>query len=152
MPLLVFIPPFYFQMKVEDAETSSIKNGKKVVGRLEERIRELVGQVDDEARRMAEAVKNLKKTERGVKECNYRAGEDGKNSERIKDLIDKLQHQVRMYKKQLEEAEDIAANNLAKYKVVQKVLVEAQEKAGEAELDLERKRGVSRGGSLARDY
>ena len=84
MPLLVFIPQFYFQMKVEDAETSSIKNGKKVVGRMEERIRELVGQVDDEARRMAEAVKNLKKTERGVKECNYRAGEDSKNSERIK--------------------------------------------------------------------
>ena len=71
-------------MKIEDAETTSIKNGKKVVGRLEERIRELVGQVDDEARRMAEAVKNLKKTERGVKECNYRAGEDSKNSERIK--------------------------------------------------------------------
>ena len=68
------------------------------------------------------------------------------------DLIDKLQHQVRMYKKQLEEAEDIAANNLAKYKVVQKVLVEAQERAGESELDLERKRGVSRGNSLARDY
>ena len=68
------------------------------------------------------------------------------------DLIDKLQHQVRMYKKQLEEAEDIAANNLAKYKVVQKVLVEAQEKAGESELDLERKMGVSRGNSLARDY
>ena len=57
-----------------------------------------------------------------------------------------------MYKKQLEEAEDIAANNLAKYKVVQKVLVEAQERAGESELDLERKRGVSRGNSLARDY
>ena len=68
------------------------------------------------------------------------------------DLIDKLQHQVRMYKKQLEEAEDIAANNLAKYKVVMKVLVEAQERAGESELDLERKRGVSRGNSLVRDY
>ena len=68
------------------------------------------------------------------------------------DLIDKLQHQVRMYKKQLEEAEDIAANNLAKYKVVMKVLVEAQERAGESELDLERKRGVSRGSSLARDF
>ena len=77
-------------MKIEDAETSSIKNGKKVVGRLEERIRELVGQVDDEARRMAEAVKNLKKTERGVKECNYRAGEDSKNSERIKVSGNKL--------------------------------------------------------------
>ena len=37
------------------------------------------------------------------------------------DLIEKLQHQVRLYKKQLEEAEDIASSNLAKYKVVQKV-------------------------------
>ena len=68
-------------MKIEDTETTSIKNGKKVVGRLEERIRELVAQVDNETRRMAE---NLKRTERGVKECNYRAGEDGKNSKRIK--------------------------------------------------------------------
>ena len=59
---------------------------------------------------------------------------------------------MRAYKKQLEEAEDIAANNLAKYKVVQKALVEAQERAGENELDLERKRGVSRGNSLAREY
>ena len=55
-------------MKIEDTETTSIKNGKKVVGRLEERIRELVAQVDNETRRMAE---NLKRTERGVKECNY---------------------------------------------------------------------------------
>ena len=59
---------------------------------------------------------------------------------------------MRAYKKQLEEAEDIAANNLAKYKVVQKALVEAQERAGENELDLERKRGMSRGNSLAREY
>ena len=59
---------------------------------------------------------------------------------------------MRAYKKQLEEAEDIAANNLAKYKVVQKALVDAQERAGENELDLERKRGVSRGNSLAREY
>merc|ERR1712062_743873 len=95
------------------SELFRVKNGKSEADhQLEEILRELVAQVDDETRRMAEAVKNLKKTERGVKECNYRAGEDGKNSERIKDLIDKLQHQVRMYKKQLEEAEDIAANNL----------------------------------------
>ena len=71
-------------MKIEDMETTFIKNGKKVVGRLEERIRELVALMDDETRRMSEAVKNLKRTERGMKECNYRAGEDGKNSERIK--------------------------------------------------------------------
>ena len=106
--------------------------------KLEERIRELVCNIDDEERRKADSLKNLRKTERGVKEYIYRSGEDQKNSERIKvmtgktniaftsfmscqDLIDKLQHQVRLYKKQLEEAEDIASNNLAKYKLVQKV-------------------------------
>ena len=82
-----------------------------------------------------------------------------------------MQQQVRMFKKQLEEAEDIAANNLAKFKVVQKVgtifilnfqsihhfwivqaLVEAQEKAGETESEFERKKGLSRGASLVRDF
>merc|ERR1719411_536255 len=91
------------------------------------KIRELVGQIDDEGRRKADALKNFKKADRGVKEYIYRANEDQKNSERIKDLIDKLQHQVRNYKKQLEEAEDIASSNLAKYKVVQKSLMDAQE-------------------------
>ena len=84
-------------------------------------------------------------------------------------MIDKLQHQVRLYKKQLEEAEDIASNNLAKYKLVQKVgcsisyklnmmpyspqsLVDATERAGECELELDRKRGASRGTSLAREF
>ena len=80
-----------------------------------------------------------------------------------------MQQQVRMFKKQLEEAEDIAANNLAKFKVVQKVgtifilnfihycwnvqaLVDAQEKAGETESEFERKKGLSRGASLVRDF
>ena len=79
-----------------------------------------------------------------------------------------MQQQVRMFKKQLEEAEDIAANNLAKFKVVQKVrlekaerfenmimlqaLVDAQERAGETESELDRKRGLSRGASLIREF
>ena len=52
--------------------------------KLEERIRELVCQIDDEERRKADSLKNLRKTERGVKEYIYRSGEDQKNSERIK--------------------------------------------------------------------
>ena len=52
--------------------------------KLEERIRELVCQIDDEEIRKADSLKNLRKTERGVKEYIYRSGEDQKNSERIK--------------------------------------------------------------------
>eukprot|EP00092_Neocalanus_flemingeri_P016779 GFUD01018148.1.p1 GENE.GFUD01018148.1~~GFUD01018148.1.p1 ORF type:complete len:1458 (+),score=511.32 GFUD01018148.1:400-4374(+) len=140
------------QVKLEDAENNSIKYGKKMIGKLEEKLRELVAEIDDEERRRAEALKNLKKTERGVNEYLYRSNEDTRNSERIKDLIDRMQQQVRMFKKQLEEAEDIAANNLAKFKVVQKALFEAQERAGETESEVDRKKGLSRGVSLAREF
>ena len=70
--------------KIEEAENNSIRNGKKMMIKLEERIRELVGQIDDEGRRKADALKNFKKADRGVKEYIYRANEDQKNSERIK--------------------------------------------------------------------
>ena len=55
-----------------------------MIGRLEEKIREIVAELDNEERRRSEALKNLKKTERGVNEYLYRASEDNRNSERIK--------------------------------------------------------------------
>ena len=55
-----------------------------MIGRLEEKIREVVAELDNEERRRSEALKNLKKTERGVNEYLYRASEDSRNSERIK--------------------------------------------------------------------
>ena len=55
-----------------------------MIGRLDEKIRELVAELDNEERRRSEALKNLKKTERGVNEYLYRANEDNRNSERIK--------------------------------------------------------------------
>ena len=55
-----------------------------MIGRLEEKIREIVAELDNEERRRSEALKNLKKTERGVNEYLYRANEDNRNSERIK--------------------------------------------------------------------
>merc|ERR1712080_14140 len=49
-----------------------------------------------------------------VKELSYQQDEDRKNHERMQALIDQLQGKIRSYKKQIEEAEEIAALNLAK--------------------------------------
>ena len=46
----------------------------------------------------------------------FRAEEDRKNAERMRDLVDKLQSQIRTYKKQIEEAEEIATINLTKFR------------------------------------
>merc|ERR1711936_767415 len=57
---------------------------------------------------LGDATKNYRKAERGIKELSFRQDEDRKNAEKMQELIDKLQNQVRTYKKQIEEAvEDI---------------------------------------------
>ena len=86
--------------------------------KMETRIKELESELDTENRRNAEAQKNLRRSERRIKELTYTQDEDRKNHERMQSLIDQLQNKVKSYKKQLEEAEEIAALNLAKYRQV----------------------------------
>ena len=49
--------------------------------------------------------------------------------QRMQELVDKLQNKVRSYKKQIEEAEEIAALNLAKFRKVQADLESSEERA-----------------------
>ena len=82
--------------------------------KMETRIRELESEMDAEGRRFADAQKNMRKSERRVKELIYAGEEDKKNHERMQSLVDQLQSKIKSYKKQIEEAEEIAALNLAK--------------------------------------
>merc|ERR1719220_1088322 len=58
------------QMRLDDAETNALKGGKKAMHKMESRIRELESEVDAEARRMADATKNLQASERHIKEIS----------------------------------------------------------------------------------
>merc|ERR1719437_198242 len=102
-----------------EAEQNALKGGKKAIAKMDTRIRELESELDAENRRFADAQKNLRKSERHVKELAYAQDEDRKNHERMQALIDQLQGKIKSYKKQIEEAEEIAALNLAKYRQVQ---------------------------------
>ena len=73
------------------------------------------------------------KGERKVKELQFQSEEAAKNQERITDLVDKLQQKIKSYKKQIEEAEEIAAINLAKYRKAQQEVEEAEERTKMAE-------------------
>merc|ERR1711953_913874 len=104
------------------------KGGRKVIQRLEQRIRELESQLDEEQRRLVDAQKNQRRVDRRIKELTFQQ-EDHKNHERMQELVDKFQNKVKTYKKQIEEAEEIAALNLAKFRKVQADLEEAEERA-----------------------
>lgn len=97
-----------------------MKGGKKTIAKLEERIRVMEQDLDTEQRRHCEAQKNLRKGERRIKELTFTAEEDRKNHERMQDLVDKLQQKIRSYQRQIEEAEEIAALNLAKFRKCQR--------------------------------
>merc|ERR1719219_3137232 len=95
--------------RYDEAETNALKGGRKAVTKMETRIRELESEMDAEGRRFADAQKNMRKSERRVKELIYAGEEDRKNHERMQQLVDALQGKIKTYKKQIEEAEEIAA-------------------------------------------
>jgi len=104
----------------EETHASATKSGKATLVRLENRVKELDAALSDETNRYSDAMKNYRKCERRIKELTFQTEEDKKNSARMQDLVDKLQVKIKTYKKQIEDAEEIAALNLSKYrKVVQ---------------------------------
>merc|ERR1712241_442740 len=102
------------QQRLDEAETNALKGGKKAMNKMETRIRELESELDAENRRYADSNKNLRRSERRIKELSFASDEDRKNHERMQALIDQLQGRIKTFKKQIEEAEEIAALNLAK--------------------------------------
>ncbi|XP_055702065.1 myosin heavy chain, muscle isoform X24 [Phlebotomus papatasi] len=139
------------QIRLDEAEANALKGGKKAIQKLEQRVRELENELDGEQRRHADAQKNLRKSERRIKELTFQSEEDRKNHERMQDLVDKLQQKIKTYKRQIEEAEEIAALNLAKFRKAQQELEEAEERADLAEQAINKFRTKGgRAGSVGR--
>jgi len=136
------------QARADEAETNALKGGRKAMIKMESRIRELESELDAESRRYADSNKNLRKTERRIKELTFAADEDKKNHERMQALIDQLQGKVKSYKKQIEEAEEIAALNLAKFRKVAGALGEAEVVADENEQVYARMKARARSSSM----
>merc|ERR1712215_368379 len=136
------------QARVDEAQTNALKGGKKAMTKMDTRIRELESELDAENRRMADAQKNMRKSERKIKELSYQQDEDRKNHERMQALIDQMQGKIKTYKKQIEEAEEIAALNLAKFRQVQVNLTQSNERADLNEQALSKMKAQSRSASI----
>merc|ERR1712137_1203504 len=114
---------------IDAARLAEELRAEQDVAMMQTRVRELESELDAENRRCGDASKNLRKSERHIKELTYTLDEDRKNQERLQSLIDQLQGKIKAYKKQIEEAEEIAALNLAKYRQVQNNLSVSVERA-----------------------
>ena len=100
--------------------------------------------MDLEQRHHQETIKEVRKNDRRLKELAFQAEEDRKNQARLSDMIEKLQNKLKVFKRQAEEAEEIAAVNLGKFRKVQHELEEAEERADIAENQLSKVRAKNR--------
>ena len=136
------------QTRLDEADMNALKGGKKAMNKLESRIRELQSELEAENRRFAEGQRHLKKSERQIQELTFSSDEDRKNHERMQSLVDTLQGKIKSYKKQIEEAEEVAALNLVKFRKVQGNLSEAEEAANIAETALSKAKSRARSASM----
>merc|ERR1711935_826497 len=137
--------------RLDEAEQEALKGGKKALNKMDTRIRELESELDAECRRCGDAQKGLRKAERKVSELAHSQEEDRRNHERMQALVDQLQGKMKTYKKQIEEAEEIAALNLAKYRQVAGSLIDSSDRADLHEQALAKMKAtgrVSRASSL----
>jgi len=119
--------------RLADANEVAVKGGRNAMAKLEGRIREMEMELGGVQSKTSDAYKGYQKSERHIKELMFQRDEDSKNSERISELAQKLQAKIKTYKKQIEEAEEIAALNLAKYRKAQQELEEVEDRSRMAE-------------------
>merc|ERR1719266_938940 len=118
------------ELRSEQDHVSTLSQGKRgletQLGKLETRIRELEIELGNVQARTGENMKAHQKADRKIKELQFQNDEDHKNQDRMSELASKLQGKIKTYKKQIEEAEEIAALNLAKFRKAQQELEETE--------------------------
>uniref|UniRef100_A0A095BXC0 Paramyosin n=1 Tax=Schistosoma haematobium TaxID=6185 RepID=A0A095BXC0_SCHHA len=90
-------------VKLEEAEAFATREGRRMVQKLQARVRELEAEFDGESRRCKDALAQARKFERQYKELQTQAEDDRRMVLELQDLLDKTQMKMKAYKRQLEE-------------------------------------------------
>merc|ERR1739847_134564 len=124
------------EARLGDANEAAAKGGRNAMAKLKSRIREMEIELGSVQSKTSDAYKAFQKAERRIKELQFQQDEDKKNQDSMSELANKLQMKIKTYKKQIEEAEEIAALNLAKFRKAQQELEETEDRNKMAEAAL----------------
>lgn len=90
-------------VRLEEVEANAVVGARRVISKLEARLRDIEAELDEEKRRHAETLKILRKKERTVKEIVIQCEEDQKNILLLQEQLDKATSKINVYKRQLTE-------------------------------------------------
>lgn len=123
-------------VRLEEVEANAVVGAKRVISKLEARIRDIELELDEEKRRHSETVKILRKKERIVKEIMIQTEEDHKNLTMLQEALEKANQKITIYKRQLSEQEGVSAQSVTRVRRFQRELEAAEDRADTAESNL----------------
>jgi len=123
-------------IRLEEVEMNALVNSKRIISKLETRVRDMELEIDEERRRHAETTKILRKKERTVKEIQIQSEEDRNNVTMLQDSVEKLTQKLNVYKRQLQEQEGLSSQNLNRVRRFQRELEAAEDRAESAEANM----------------
>merc|ERR1712088_243581 len=115
---------------------TAVSSSKRTIMKMEQRIVELEEFLTKEKSMHVETTTVLHKKETSVKALLLQSEEDRKNILILQESLEKLNEKIKMYKKQLEEQEQISNSNIMRVKKFQRELEAAESRAEEAESNL----------------
>lgn len=123
-------------IRLEEVELNAVAGSKRIISKLESRIRDLELELEEEKRRHAETIKILRKKERTVKEVMVQCEEDQKNILLLQEALDKSTAKISLYKRQLNEQEGMSQQTVTRVRRFQRELEAAEDRADCAESNL----------------
>ncbi|KAH8266740.1 hypothetical protein KR026_007459, partial [Drosophila bipectinata] len=123
-------------IRLEEVELNAVAGSKRIISKLEARIRDLELELEEEKRRHAETIKILRKKERTVKEVMVQCEEDQKNIILLQDALDKTTAKINIYRRQLSEQEGVSQQTTTRVRRFQRELEAAEDRADVAESNL----------------
>ncbi|KFB50317.1 AGAP004877-PA-like protein [Anopheles sinensis] len=123
-------------VRLEEVEVNAVAGSRRIINKLEARLRDIETELDEERRKHSETIKILRKKERSVKEVYIQIEEDQKNIQILQDALEKANQKIAAYKRQLTEHEQSSQQCVTKVRRFQRELEAAEDRADVAESNL----------------
>jgi len=123
-------------VRLEEAESFAQREGKRLVAKLQSRLRDVEAELEAEQRRGRDVVAENRKLARLLQELRAQADEDHRVATELTETVNSYNLKIAVLKRQLLEAEEVVQITMNKYRKAQQQLDDAERRAETAERNI----------------
>lgn len=123
-------------VRLEEAESFAQREGKRLVAKLQSRLRDVESELEAEQRRGRDVIGENRKLARLLQELRGQADEDHRVATELSETVNTLNLKITVLKRQLVEAEEVVQITMNKYRKAQQQLDDAERRVESAERNI----------------